>query len=133
MQIEALALAPRAYNLLKNSGIHAVEDLTQRTEAELSSIYSLGQKSLKEIKGSLHDFGLALKPGEVRIASWPPKSGTQMGRRTEKEDASTWSRLLGQRAVGIPSTDRETPARGVISPDVAVAYGPSLHPNLETS
>lgn len=64
MQIEELELSVRSYNCLKRASINTVEELTQRTEADMMHVRNLGQTSLKEIKTKLADMGFSLKPSE---------------------------------------------------------------------
>jgi uncharacterized protein len=55
--IEDLQLPVRAYNSLRRVGIHTVEDLSARTEADLLAIENLGPQSVKEIKERLAGLG----------------------------------------------------------------------------
>lgn len=58
--IEELALPARAVNALKNSELHLVVDLAQKTEAELEQVKNLGEKSIDDIKTALAALGLSL-------------------------------------------------------------------------
>ncbi len=58
--LEELPLAARAVNALKNSEIHLVADLAQKTEADLEQVKNLGEKSIDEIKTALAALGLSL-------------------------------------------------------------------------
>jgi DNA-directed RNA polymerase subunit alpha len=58
--IEELPLPSRAINALKNSDIHVVADLAQKTEEELGQVKNLGEKSIEEIKTALAALGLSL-------------------------------------------------------------------------
>jgi DNA-directed RNA polymerase subunit alpha len=58
--IEELPLPSRAINALKNSDIHLVADLAQKTEEELGQVKNLGEKSIDEIKTALAALGLSL-------------------------------------------------------------------------
>ena len=58
--IEELPLPSRAVNALKNSDIHVVADLAQKTEEELAQVKNLGEKSIDEIKTALAALGLSL-------------------------------------------------------------------------
>lgn len=58
--IEELPLPARAINALKNSDIHLVADLAQKTEEELGQVKNLGEKSIDEIKTALAALGLSL-------------------------------------------------------------------------
>lgn len=64
MMIEDLDLSVRSYNCLKRAGIQTVEELTQRTEAEMMRVRNLGKKSLKEVKDKIYDLGLSFKSYE---------------------------------------------------------------------
>ena len=61
MTIEELDMSVRSFNCLKRAGIDTVEDLTQRTEAEMIKVRNLGKKSLEEVIQKLHSLGLELK------------------------------------------------------------------------
>lgn len=61
MTIEVLDLSVRSYNCLKRAGINTVEELTQKTEAEMMKVRNLGRKSLDEVKGKLDALDLSLK------------------------------------------------------------------------
>ncbi|MDO4500426.1 MAG: DNA-directed RNA polymerase subunit alpha [Erysipelotrichaceae bacterium] len=61
MSIEDLDLTVRSYNCLKRAGISTVEELTQKTEDEMSHVRNLGKKSLKEVKEKLAELGLSFK------------------------------------------------------------------------
>ncbi|MBQ6992384.1 MAG: DNA-directed RNA polymerase subunit alpha [Clostridia bacterium] len=58
MQIEDLELSVRSYNCLKRAGIATVEDLANRTEADMMKVRNLGKKSLDEVINKLHSLGL---------------------------------------------------------------------------
>ena len=55
--IEELNLPVRAYNSLRRVGIHTVDDLSARTEADLLGIENLGPQSVREIKERLAGIG----------------------------------------------------------------------------
>ena len=61
MPIEDLDLTVRSYNCLKRASISTVEELTQKTEDEMSKVRNLGKKSLKEVKEKLTQLGLSFK------------------------------------------------------------------------
>ena len=61
MMIEDLDLSVRSYNCLKRAGIQTVDELTQKTEAEMMRVRNLGKKSLKEVKDKLIELGLGFK------------------------------------------------------------------------
>ena len=64
MTIEELDMSVRSFNCLKRAGIDTVEDLTNRTEAEMIKVRNLGKKSLEEVIQKLHSLGLELKKEE---------------------------------------------------------------------
>ena len=64
MTIEELDMSVRRFNCLKRAGIDTVEDLTNRTEAEMIKVRNLGKKSLEEVIQKLHSLGLELKKEE---------------------------------------------------------------------
>lgn len=61
MTIEELDLSVRSYNCLKRAGINTVQELTQKTEADMMKIRNLGKKSLAEVKAKLAELGLSLR------------------------------------------------------------------------
>ncbi|MDL1965199.1 MAG: DNA-directed RNA polymerase subunit alpha, partial [Candidatus Desulfofervidus auxilii] len=58
--IDDLELSVRALNCLKNTDIHLIGELVQKTEDELLKTRNFGRKSLNEIKNVLHQMGLSL-------------------------------------------------------------------------
>lgn len=56
--IEDLELSARSFNCLKRAGISTVEDLTNKTEAEMMKVRNLGKKSLDEVTNKLRSLGL---------------------------------------------------------------------------
>ena len=64
MTIEELDMSVRSFNCLKRAGIDTVEDLINRTEAEMIKVRNLGKKSLEEVVQKLHSLGLDLKKEE---------------------------------------------------------------------
>ena len=58
MTIEELELSVRSFNSLKRAGISTVEDLTNKTDAEMMKVRNLGKKSLEEVIAKLHSLGL---------------------------------------------------------------------------
>lgn len=64
MNIEDMDLSVRSYNCLKRAGIYTVEDLTKRSEDDMLKVRNLGRKSLDEVIGKLHSYGLDLKSNE---------------------------------------------------------------------
>lgn len=61
MTIEELDLSVRSYNCLKRAGINTIQELTNKTEAEMMKVRNLGRKSLTEVKNKLNDLGLGLR------------------------------------------------------------------------
>ena len=61
MSIEELDLSVRSYNCLKRAGINSVQELTDKTEADMMKVRNLGRKSLEEVKFKLEDLGLGLQ------------------------------------------------------------------------
>ena len=47
--IEELDFSVRAYNCLKRAGVHTLQDLVNKSDAEVMKIRNLGKKSLKEV------------------------------------------------------------------------------------
>ena len=64
MTIEELELSVRSFNCLKRAGIDTVQDLTNRTEEDMSKVRNLGKKSLEEVIQKLHSLNLDLKKEE---------------------------------------------------------------------
>ena len=62
--IEELELSVRSFNCLKRAGISTVEDLTNKTEAEMMKVRNLGKKSLDEVTNKLHSLGLDFTSNE---------------------------------------------------------------------
>ena len=58
MSIEDLELSVRSFNCLKRAAISTVEDLTNKTEADMMKVRNLGKKSLDEVTNKLHSLGL---------------------------------------------------------------------------
>ena len=58
MTIEELELSVRSFNCLKRAGISTVEDLTNKTDAEMMKVRNLGKKSLEEVIAKLHSLVL---------------------------------------------------------------------------
>ena len=58
MSIEDLELSVRSFNCLKRAAISTVEDLTNKTEADMMKVGNLGKKSLDEVTNKLHALGL---------------------------------------------------------------------------
>ena len=58
MPIEDLELSVRSYNCLKRAGISTVQDLANKTEADMMKVRNLGKKSLDEVVNKLHSLDL---------------------------------------------------------------------------
>lgn len=58
MSIEDLELSVRSFNCLKRAGISTVEDLTNKSIADMMKVRNLGKKSLDEVTNKLHLLGL---------------------------------------------------------------------------
>ncbi len=58
MSIEDLELSVRSFNCLKRAGISTVEDLANKSEADMMKVRNLGKKSLDEVTNKLHSLGL---------------------------------------------------------------------------
>ena len=61
MSIEELELSVRSFNCLKRVGISTVEDLTNKTEAEMLKVRNLGKKSFDEVINKVKDLGLTFR------------------------------------------------------------------------
>ena len=61
MPIEDLELSVRSYNCLKRAGITTVEDLANKSEADMMKVRNLGKKSLDEVINKLHSLGLEFR------------------------------------------------------------------------
>ncbi|EST89232.1 DNA-directed RNA polymerase subunit alpha [Vagococcus lutrae] len=61
MTIEELDLSVRSYNCLKRAGINTVQELTNKSEAEMIKVRNLGRKSLDEVKNKLSELDLDLR------------------------------------------------------------------------
>ena len=59
--IEEVEFSVRAYNCLKRAGIHTIQDLVDKKEAEVTKIRNLGKKSLKEVIDKVAELGLSFK------------------------------------------------------------------------
>ena len=58
MPIEELELSVRSYNCLKRAGIATVQDLANKSEADMMKVRNLGKKSLDEVTNKLHSLNL---------------------------------------------------------------------------
>ena len=59
--IEEIEFSVRAYNCLKRAGVHTLQDLVNKSDAEVMKIRNLGKKSLKEVLDKVRDMGLLLR------------------------------------------------------------------------
>ena len=59
--IEELDFSVRAYNCLKRAGVHTLQDLVNKSDAEVMKIRNLGKKSLKELLDKVKELDLNLK------------------------------------------------------------------------
>ncbi len=59
--IEELDFSVRAYNCLKRAGVHTLQDLVNKSDAEVMKIHNLGKKSLKEVLDKVKELDLNLK------------------------------------------------------------------------
>jgi DNA-directed RNA polymerase subunit alpha len=64
MGIEELNLSVRAYNCLKRAGVKTIQDLTRKTDEEMSKMRNLGRKSLEEVELKLKKMGYAFRPDD---------------------------------------------------------------------
>jgi carbon monoxide dehydrogenase subunit G len=74
--IEELNLPVRAYNSLRRVGIHTVDDLSARTEADLLAIENLGPQSVRDIKERLAGIGRHLADGAADAQAATPAPAT---------------------------------------------------------
>lgn len=61
MTIEELDLSVRSYNCLKRAGINTVQELTDKSDADMMKVRNLGRKSLEEIQHKLQELGLGFR------------------------------------------------------------------------
>lgn len=59
--IEDLDFSVRAYNCLKRAGIHTLQDLVNKSDADVMKIRNLGKKSLKEVLDKVKELDLTLR------------------------------------------------------------------------
>jgi carbon monoxide dehydrogenase subunit G len=103
--IEELELPVRAYNSLRRVGIHTVDDLSARTEADLLAIENLGPQSVREIKERLAGLGRHLAEQEAGSAPAGTAAGT-----TGPDGAAANGDRAGSRDAGQPGTPGPAPA-----------------------
>ena len=110
--LEELQLPGRAYNSLRRVGIHTVDDLSARTEADLLAIENLGPQSVREIKERLAGIGrhLAEQPAGASLRGPRPAGGAprRRGRRRTCRGASPGGARPGPggRVPGCPAARR---------------------------
>jgi predicted flap endonuclease-1-like 5' DNA nuclease len=146
--LEDLQLQGRAYNSLRRVGIHTVDDLSARTEADLLAIENLGPQSVREIKERLAGVGrhLAEQPagapaaaeagGAPRAAAnGPAADGARAGVRAPDEPgpapavASLGARPPDEDAIdllsvaGFPVLKRALPVLAAVAVLVLVIFG----------
>ncbi|POH06818.1 DNA-directed RNA polymerase subunit alpha [Fructilactobacillus lindneri] len=61
MSIEELDLSVRSYNCLKRAGINTVQELTDKSMADMMKVRNLGRKSLEEIEQKIEALGLSFR------------------------------------------------------------------------
>lgn len=61
MSIEELDLSVRSYNCLKRAGINTVQELTDKSMADMMKVRNLGRKSLEEIENKIDALGLSFR------------------------------------------------------------------------
>jgi carbon monoxide dehydrogenase subunit G len=108
--IEELNLPVRAYNSLRRVGIHTVDDLSARTEADLLAIENLGPQSVREIKERLAGIGRHLAEQAADAAPAGPDTGgpdgaAANGARTGSRDADQPGPAPALRAARPPDED----------------------------
>ena len=64
MSIEELELSVISFNCLKRANISTVEDLANKSEADMMKVRNLGKKSLDEVTNKLHALGLDFRKEE---------------------------------------------------------------------
>ena len=62
--IEDLDFSVRAYNCLKRAGIHTLQDLVNKSDADVMKIRNLGKKSLKEVLDKVKELDLTLREND---------------------------------------------------------------------
>jgi hypothetical protein len=79
MEIEALELGARAYNVLKNAGVDTVEDLCLLTAQQLLGLGNFGKKSLQDVIQVLeaHSHSLHAEPADRRLVLCCPGDGSR--------------------------------------------------------
>lgn len=65
LEIAALPLKTRTFNILRREGIYTVAELLERTEAEISELRNAGDDTMRDVRGRLAELGFSLKPGTL--------------------------------------------------------------------
>jgi carbon monoxide dehydrogenase subunit G len=111
--IEELQLPIRAYNSLRRVGIHTVDDLSARTEADLLAIENLGPQSVREIKERLAGLGRHLADQTAQASD-----GSAAGADGAAADTAAANGARGGgRAPDEPGPDPAAAPRGARPPD----------------
>ena len=111
--IEDLQLPVRAYNSLRRVGIHTVDDLSARTEADLLAIENLGPQSVREIKERLAGLGRHLADQTAQASD-----GSAAGADGAAADTAAANGARGGgRAPDEPGPDPAAAPRGARPPD----------------
>ena len=76
--VDLLELGVRTSNCFTRANILTIGELTERSEADLMKIRDFGRRSLKEVRGTLDDFGLSLKGPPYVPPMKAPKAQTPM-------------------------------------------------------
>src|SRR3569832_94538 len=79
-KVDELELSVRSANCLKNDNIVYIDDLVQKSEAEMLRTPNFGRKSLNEIKEVLAQMGLHLS---MEVPGWPPENIDELAKRFE--------------------------------------------------
>jgi len=117
--LEDLQLPGRAYNSLRRVGIHTVDDLSARTEADLLAIENLGPQSVREIKERLAGIGRHLAeqpagaPAAAAAAAGGPPSAAADGAATD--GAATDGATANGARTGVRAPEEPGPAPAVAS------------------
>ena len=61
LPIEDMDFSVRSYNCLKRANINTVEDLVNKSKADMLKVRNLGLKSIEEVVQKLETYGLSLR------------------------------------------------------------------------
>jgi Bacterial RNA polymerase, alpha chain C terminal domain len=96
MEIEALEIGARAYNVFKSAGIDTVEDLCLLTAQQLLGLGNFGKKSLQDVIQVLeaHSLSLHAEPADRRLVLSCPGDGSRfnLGLSTANRDRDSIAR-----------------------------------------